>query len=61
MSVFGAVPMTPLVVRADRPPLDEAQLAAVAVTAQARPGRASGVGCLTGCCAPRSGRTVLGS
>lgn len=30
MSVFSAVPMTPLVVRADRPLLDEAQLGAVA-------------------------------
>lgn len=30
MSVFNSVPTTPLVVRADRPFLDETQLAAVA-------------------------------
>jgi site-specific recombinase XerD len=34
MSVFSAVPMTPLVVRSDRPLLDEAQLAAVAFLAR---------------------------
>lgn len=34
MSVFGSVPTTPLVVRADRPLLDEAQLAAVAFLAR---------------------------
>jgi integrase/recombinase XerD len=34
MSVFGSVPMTPMVVQADRPLLDEAQLAAVAFLAR---------------------------
>jgi hypothetical protein len=34
MSVFSAMPTTPLVVRADRPLLDEAQLAAVAFLAR---------------------------
>jgi len=34
MSVFGSAPMTPLVVPADRPLLDEAQLAAVAFLAR---------------------------
>jgi uncharacterized protein (DUF433 family) len=34
VSVFSAVPMTPLVVRSDRPLLDEAQLAAVAFLAR---------------------------
>jgi hypothetical protein len=34
MSVFSAMPMTPVVVRADRPLLDEAQLAAAAFLAR---------------------------